>query len=166
MRLSRTKYKIKKGKHKANGFNFGLYFGNVETSWEFKLPTNAWYPEGTVEPGVNKICGFSFGFNHHKDSIRLGWQPAFDDEGMVWLYYYTYKDGKRTTDYLMKVDARTGLKHSLTIKVQGDRIIMIIDGIVFNRIYKMKPKWGYYLFPYFGGIDPAPYNMEFYLKRT
>tara|TARA_R100001463_G_scaffold28613_4_gene65564 strand:- start:1826 stop:2431 length:606 start_codon:yes stop_codon:yes gene_type:complete len=131
-------YTIKKGNH-YSGKRFRPFFKKR------KLIVNIAFHKGCRYKGsdqlneqINKAVGFGE-LNHHKNSTRLGWRyNSFNDN--IDLFNYEYINGKRTIIYNKTVE--------------------------FDKHYKVilassKPYWfGKYLFPYFGGKEPAPHNVK------
>jgi hypothetical protein len=94
----------------------------------------------------NKMAGFSRG-KHHTDSLRLVWRwnPSIQK---IEVGEYRYKNGERISSVIKTVDLYTTYKFTL----------MLHEGNY--------PWWGYKLFPYFGGNNPAPHDIHFqYLMK-
>lgn len=68
-----------------------LWLGRRAIEFTFAIDT-WWEPVPGVHDHIQKIAGISFGLNHHKNSIRLGFVPSFWENELN-LFAYVYKDG-------------------------------------------------------------------------
>jgi len=164
------KYIIKKNKHYAFGwiwriFNIHLYIKYI--SYEFKFNYGCWYPRESVEySGINKLCGLGYGFNHHKNSFRIGWQPDFDNPWVIRLYYYFYNADSKSyqSEYLTSVLSNQDIKiniHNTLIEIfWNNRYLQNFIPIL------IRSKFGFKLYPYFGGKSRAPNDICIYLDRN
>tara|TARA_Y100001938_G_scaffold143057_1_gene215243 strand:- start:3379 stop:3813 length:435 start_codon:yes stop_codon:yes gene_type:complete len=135
-------YLIKKGKH-YSGFRFIPFFRCREITIIFKFTDSCRYeynnPQLTEQ--INKLFGFG-ALWHHRSSVRIGWRysPKKDN---IKLYTYKYIQGVRFE------------KHFDTVKIgQYNKL----------RIKAHRSYWlGKFLFPYFGGKEPAPHDIKILL---
>jgi hypothetical protein len=165
-------YKIKKDKHYPSGFNFGITFSRFvkfrckfDKSCLYYIPDNDKYD-------INKLCGFSTTWFHHKQSGRVGWRCV--DGESIEILTYSYNNGVREqndTDFLGIVMPEE--EFEISIYDNEDSYIYTFE-IVGDRYSKMKcidnkkKDWfffHYLLYPYFGGNKTAPHDMSIYLKR-
>ncbi len=117
--------------------------------------------QGEDSADINKLFGVSFG-QHHKNSIRIGWNSA--GNGEIKLYYYAYEDGERTFNFIgtCKMYEFQLLKLELDFDNNLVKITNSVTGLPDSVRTKEIPykfprfKLGYYLFPYFGGNRTAP----------
>lgn len=140
---------------------------------------------------VNKLFGLSFGLfpsflpfpsltgkgkyiiapAHHVNSYRIGWN-YLKGTNQFRLYHYWYNKGVRHFKYLCEVAVGKEFTINLSFH-RGDNLIwcdlyigktkMVSEGVVFN--FKDVSKFSYKLFPYFGGNNPAPHDMSFYIDN-
>jgi len=108
---------------------------------------------------INKLFGYSLGFDHHKDSARFGW---FYQDGTIHLYAYVYDNGVRKSKLIKNIDLNN--TYILTLVDEGKNWLFSVDdgwSIVGQvRIEKSCDfKIGYKLWPYFGGNNPAPHDI-------
>jgi hypothetical protein len=109
---------------------------------------------------INKLFGFSLGFNHHQDSARFGW---FFKDDVIHLYAYIYDRGVRKFNFIQTV--KIGEEHVLTLKDEGDNWSFLVDNQTELKMKKSsKFKWGYKLWPFFGGNNPAPHDINIELS--
>ncbi len=151
-------YKIKKGKH-SSGLHFGPFFTN-KISFSAEFSESCIYNLGNSDQfDINKLIGFSNGF-HHKNSARIGWRAKGEQ---IEIVTYCYVDGVRIREEIMGLVA-PGEKFFCVIKEIGDLWVLQFQSLShFSKFYVKRGKqtfWGYKLYPYFGGNNVAPHNME------
>lgn len=156
---------IKKGNHRS-GIYPNIYFKMLKTKYEVIFSKDCIYKFNDVDDfDVNKLFGLSFGF-HHTNSIRFGWNV---DGDKIAIYAYCYKSGERIMNKITSLS--TDITNSFEIKVYDDFYELTIYNKISNSTITYitsKPKtvkWGYRLFPYFGGNKTAPHNMEIEMKK-
>lgn len=152
------KYVFKKGRHFAWHF-FKFYFKNSGTiEHRVKFSKNCLYSFGTIDDfDVNKLFGRSFGY-HHTNSIRFGWRS--DGKNII-IYAYNYKDGVRHIKELCKCIVNK--EYTFKMKYSPKDVLLEISSKDWTTKYAMdinaKRKFGYKLYPYFGGNRTAPHEM-------
>lgn len=138
-----------------------------EMKYKIKFDKNCWYPREDVEyTGINKLCGLGFGLNHHNNSIRIGWQPDFENENSILLYAYWYDSDKDGTYQKSLIgDILTNKEFSAGIKIFKDHYEVYVNNtnLLITNQYRDK-NWGFYLRPYFGGKSKSPNNMKIRIK--
>ncbi len=157
------KFIIKKGTHYSNETVFKLKnFFNINNTLQYQVT----FDDSCIyelpkedQEDINKLFGFSIGFNHHKDSARFGW---FYQDNTIHLYAYVYDNGVRRSKLIKNLDLNT--QYVLTLVDEGDNWVFSVDdgwSVIGNvKIPKScKFKWGYKLWPYFGGNNPAPHDI-------
>lgn len=94
-----------------------------------------------MHQGVNKLFGFSKGWNHMENSTRLGWTS--DGEKII-IHSFEHVGGSFES------------KELYSLEVEKDHILFVSN---------QYPKFfGYRLYPYFGGVLPAPKDMTIYIE--
>lgn len=170
MKTYNRDYNIKKGSHYVNwNQRIPIFHCNLtEVTFEFKPdPSLYWHPaRNNDDNDQNKLFGLGFGFNHHKDSIRITWRPDFDNEGMIEYLAYWYDGEERKSETFGTFDCRS--KKKLTGYISGlqtnEYKISFENNIVLAPNLSPDKKWGLYLRPYVGGDNRAIHSMEFDLK--
>ncbi len=162
---NRFVFLIKKGHHYS--FHFPkLYFGfKKKFEIRIKLDDNCKYDfgdEGNFD--VNKLWGVSFG-HHHKNSIRIGYRKSMSMTGGkdFELCLYRYDRGFREIECLLLFDAQEVVNLTLVLG-RNTFGLWRDDSLVTRPLYSDflgGLKFGYYLFPYFGGNGVAPHDMTF-----
>jgi hypothetical protein len=112
----------------------------------------------TRQGDTNKIIGLSDNWNHHKDSIRLGWRYY---KGKRQIMTIAYVKGKRSISYLC--DFEIGVEYDFWIGIYDRKYNLSFNG-VFASIHRYST-WNYprlLLKPYFGGKETT--NKEFKIK--
>lgn len=115
----------------------------VSLTGEFK--SNCWYRD-PQEPGqINKLFGFSSLFIH-RNSLRIGWRPCKEEEGVIELHLYCYVNGVRHTQLLEKVV----VERPFTIQLEP-------------RSFQQRFRYGWLCLPFFGGVMSTPRPMTIIL---
>lgn len=115
---------------------------------------------------INKLVGFSSGFDHHMDSARFGWRYS---NSKIELIAYCYVNNRRICESICKIELN---KNTLiSIEDIGDFYDFKVITHV-NRFHKRiskntrsgKFKKGLKLWPYFGGNQTAPHDIQIKLE--
>lgn len=154
-------YWMREGKH---GNSYFMPQFKSDQSREVTFNQSAIYK--TQDPqnqgDINKLFGFADCFSHHhKNSARFGWR-WFDDQLQIHAYYYV--KGQRRYQFLKSLTLDTA--YEMRIHATNDRYIFQIN----------QEKWefergcsgqviGYKLYPYFGGDEVAPQDINVKLNR-
>ena len=128
-------YRILEGEH-SSGFHFKPLFFIKELRAKVRFHESCLYNHA-AEYGVNKLFGFSQGLNHMKNSKRWGWTS---DGKKILLHLFDHIDGKIFSEEVDWVKPGEWRELALTSP--------------------KKTAVGYRLYPYFGGILPAPHDMD------
>lgn len=185
-------YTIEEGKHSAKGFHFGLHTGETEQTFRVTFDKNCNYPAIDSEDDTNKLFGWSYGIfpfrkqvtftgarnigdteifewepAHHNNSVRVGWKPNRQGD-YVSLCIYAYLNGERIiSDSIINIpyDEPTTLKlkNNYTTGAISLTLMKYVRTTI-NLFACIKPKFGYMLYPYFGGNAPAPHKITLTLK--
>tara|TARA_Y100001972_G_scaffold34235_1_gene42484 strand:+ start:3411 stop:3956 length:546 start_codon:yes stop_codon:yes gene_type:complete len=157
-------YTIPKGEHSS-----GTFFNHPDNSrivFKFMLDESAIYqteiPENQHD--VNKIYGFSdFGKIHQKYSIRLGWRYI---DGNIELCWLRHENGKHSSGKIRNIEIEE--IYQAVINITTFNYEIVIDGD--TTLVRRRPDgyWGlvrrYYLYPYFGGNEYAPHDINIRIK--
>lgn len=165
------KFTIKKDHHYSTHF-LRPYILKDKVEFAFKLSSNCSYFFGNEnDSDINKLFGVSFGY-HHNNSIRIGWRWN-QFEKCFEILPYIYKNGQRIPEWqdkiygcITKINADEAAYCSIEIN-DTNFIITIIKLDSVDSVLIPKPKltkFGYYLYPYFGGQEKAPHDMDIYLE--
>ena len=158
-------YTIEKGEHSSKGTNLGLFIGKI-LSVDVRFDNSAIYNLGNTNQGdINKLIGFSDCFSHHhKNSARLGWRWS-EEKQKVEIFAYTYAKGKRAFKWIN--DVVLNEKFTMKIKVSKNMYYFTVGapGVGLERGCNSKSAFGYKLFPYFGGDEVAPNDVNIYVKN-
>ncbi len=169
------KYLIKKGKHYC--FHFPKFHFGKKKEFDVRFIFNSGCKydfNSDFNYDINKLWGLSFGL-HHRDSFRIGWnsygtngEMNSKDGKYIALFYYAYNKGVRTYFQIGAIREGSLGKYKITLDFDNNTIIVSNEfsddqPIIFPFAFP-KFKWGYYLFPYFGGYRRSPDNMKIYLS--
>lgn len=153
-------YTIPKGEHSSMTFP-KLYLGYKKRfDLEVVFDDSCIYEldDAIDQLDINKLFGVSFG-DHHKNSIRIGWNYNLSTKNIV-IYYYVYEDGIRMYSEIDRVELNTKIKLAIELDTDNGDFTIHAPNCSCNRVYKY-PDWliGYYLNPYFGGNQVAPHEV-------
>lgn len=160
-------YKIKEGRHRSRFFDFIPHFGKKYIAKDVIFKDTCLYNFGTVDQfDVNKLFGLSLGL-HHKNSARFGWRPSDTLKGGIEISAYTYLNGERFYMPLASIKTNEQYCMELTVapgfykfKITNSSNVIICD----QKISRPEAiRWGYLLFPYFGGNRTAPRTLSIML---
>lgn len=119
----------------------------------------------TIDPvnqyDINKLWGFSEGFNNQYNSARIGW--AYNN-GALRLYGYVYAKGVRYSREITPVAINTEIPCS--IKLNGSSYLLTANGVTVSlpRGTTTTKASGLQQFPYFGGDEKAPQDIRIDIK--
>ncbi len=152
-----THYTIEAGEHHAT-----LTYKPVEVStlgFRAKFDSSAIYTTRNPrkQGDVNKLMGLSdCSDQHHTNSARFGWRWY---KGTLQILGYTYINGERSIKYLG--DVSLGKYHSYRILLEDQEYIFWLDDKQFSMPRACSGEAsGYKLFPYFGGEETAPHDID------
>ena len=117
---------------------------------------------------VNKLYGFSEGFNNQYNSARIGWRWL---DGELQLFAYVYAKGTLLRDPISYdppfiKSITIGNEVNCSIAISGSNYIFTVDGVVVKtaRGTTSTKFSGYQQYPYFGGSFTAPHLINIYIK--
>jgi hypothetical protein len=166
-----TKYTIPRGAHECEQRTIKVVSG---TSMNFivKFDSTAIYPAVITDYNhahdINKLWGFSEGWNNHYNSARIGWRWL---NGQLQLFAYVYVKGKLLRDpvsydppFIKSV--AIGAEINCSISISSNSYIFTVDGVVLKteRGRSTSKYNGYQQFPYFGGQLSAPHMVSIYIQ--
>jgi len=158
-----TIYKIGEGKHSSNRKIQMMRTDYL--SFDAKCNSTAMYE--SIDPvnqyDINKLYGFSdCNQLHQKNSARFGWRWL---NGELEILAYVYNDGVRDYEYITSVGI--GETHHYEIHAKPDKYIFILDNkeVQMDRTNRCEIGFYYMLFPYFGGDEVAPHDINIYIKE-
>jgi hypothetical protein len=154
-------FTIKRGKHRS-GYR---YKSNCNNHIEFKVKFDESAIYKTLDPAnqadVNKLYGVSdCGKNHMDYSIRFGWRYYQDKLQILW---FKHEAGKFSFDVITNIEINK--VYNCTIDIFSDEYIISVSGlttIVPRSCIKTNNR--YYLYPYFGGDETAPHDINIKIK--
>lgn len=137
----------------------------AELNFVVKFDSTAIY--STVQPAnqgdINKLYGFSDNNSDHQQfSARFGWRWSDDS---LQLFGYTYNNGIRESKKIGSVNI--GDEIACSIKVTVNDYIFSLNNIRVSMQRRSKTPYaiGYKLYPYFGGDEMAPHNINIWIKE-
>ena len=148
-------FTIKKGRH-SSSHGFHLYLFKKELNFSVMMVPDCLYRDEQIPGQINKVFGISFGV-HSSRSVRIGWRGH--REKIEFNTYVHLPDGQVKVDPLGPVQA--GKVAFFRIWREGKIVsVEMQGGARWDYTFDRLPFWGYRLYPYFGGIMPAPQEMK------
>lgn len=137
-----------------------------EMSFFIKFDSSAIYSSQTEvnQWDTNKLFGFSdCNSHHHQNSARFGWRWL---EGKIDIMVYCYVNGERIIEKIGETDPHTENYYNITLT--KDSYNFTFDGETLNVPRKnICDKGAYYtLWPYFGGNEKAPHDINIFFKNS
>jgi len=113
---------------------------------------------------INKLVGFSdCGQHHQSESARFGWR-WYEDE--LQILAYVYREGNRSYELMGAVPINQEI--NLSISIEGGQYLFTgtdLQSAAIDRTGQCEAGENYWLWPYFGGDEPAPHTVRIQLKR-
>jgi hypothetical protein len=159
-----VKYIIQKGNQYCDGNSYKA-LELTEMKFVARFDSTAIYQTQSAENqyDINKLYGFSDNnTDHHQYSARFGWR--WSDKALR-LFAYVYNQGAVTSKELATV--MIGTEVNCSIKVSGSNYLFTVDGTTtpMPRMAAMGKAKGYQLYPYFGGDELAPHQINIWIKN-
>lgn len=168
-----TQYQIPQGEHQSkvvNGF-FGDKMRTLKSdymSFTARFDESARYDLQNNDQGdINKLMGFADANSlHHDNSIRFGWRYSIAKDAIE-IFGYAYQDGVRNFKYITDVAIQETADFS--IQLTEESYVLQVKGektLEMDRMVKNTVGVYYLLFPYFGGNEPAPHDVNVFVKEN
>lgn len=165
----------------------GFYKNKSYLNFDFTFTSNCIYDLGLIHnQDCNKLYGLSFGLIHNTttlwgrlfkkkaNSFRLGWNCEMQDR-KIQLFAYYYNNGKRSIEFIADVDLNRKYNCNMVFDRLTNKIVIDInstDALIqtfasqtdYDFNFSSCPKYGLYLYPYFGGVLSAPHKMTIYIN--
>ena len=159
-----TQYTIKKGQQFCDKSTL-VSVQYSELKFLVKSDSSAIYStkNSSNQYDINKLYGFSDNDSaHHLYSARFGWRW---NDNALHLFAYIYNGGIRTSKELGTI--QIGTENSCSIKVAGGHYIFSLNNIADTllRSGTTGKGSGYKLYPYFGGDETAPHDINILIKE-
>ena len=159
-----VKYLIKKGNQYCEN-NAVTACQYAELKFAVRFDSTAIYQTVLVnnQLDINKLYGFSDNNAlHHAFSARFGWRWS---NNALRLFGYVYNDSIRSSAEIGAI--KIGTEYNCSIKVNASTYTFTADGksIVLPRTSTTLKASGYKLFPYFGGDENAPHDINIWIKE-
>ncbi|GAB3195510.1 hypothetical protein ABID22_001510 [Pontibacter aydingkolensis] len=155
-------YTIKKGSHTSTNNSFKTLKAQ-KLRFEVTFDSTAIYTSAKPENqyDINKLYGVSDCGSHHQvNSARIGWRWS---NNQLELHAYTYKGGSRQSVYITSITL--GKAALCELILEDGKYIFKVDGIGVEL-----PRGcsgisdAYQLYPYFGGDEVAPHDINIKIR--
>jgi hypothetical protein len=136
-----------------------------EINFIFKFDETAIYTTSNPsrQADINKLFGFSdCGAKHQENSARIGWR-WYEDKLELFAYYYN--NSERDQEYITTI--LPGKEYSCKISAKSGEYIFNVDNIIVKvpRSCTGSKSVKYYLYPFFGGSEVAPHDINIWIKE-
>lgn len=151
-----TIYHIAQGNHECDGWRGET--ATCDQAISFFFTPACLYDPSAINAGYSKLWGFSQGDVHY-NSLRLAWRSC---GRYIELALYAYTQGKRTiipidsVAYMHPYDARIWWEDGKYLVSVNGRTVSVPQPESLHLLWQC--------YPYFGGVDPAPWSMDIYIK--
>lgn len=157
-------YTIQKGSNYCDG-NVFRQIELTEMKFVVRFDSTAIYESQSAENqyDINKLYGFSDNnADHHQYSARFGWRWSAN---ALRLFAYIYNAGSVTSKELTTV--AIGAEINCSIKVNDTNYLFTVNGTTTQlpRLATTPKAEGYQLYPYFGGDEVAPHQINIWIKN-
>lgn len=165
MKTRASTSRIKKGEHRSRPRRLRLHRGIEQATIELSLSDLLYDPAEIPKADrqdVNKIWGFSCGWNHHKNSIRIGWYAI--SARKVAIVAYAYVNGERIVKHISNFTYENGFRIKVKVEykygIEAYMVTLMNDSLSPAVFINLKKRMGYMLNPYFGGNNGAVRDFE------
>ena len=111
---------------------------------------------------INKLYGFSDNNeDHHQFSARIGWRWS---DNKLRLFAYVYNYGEVSSDEISSVAIGAEISCAIIVDSNHYQFKVNNDRLTLPRSSKTAQALGYKLFPYFGGDETAPHDINIWIK--
>lgn len=155
-------FTIREGKHRStNALN---YSKDTVFGWNIEFDSSAIYKtvDSLNQLDVNKLIGWSdCGTDHIDNSIRFGWRWLNDS---LEIHWFKHELGEFSFDLIKRVSICEEHYYEMTISTWDYK--MGVDG-TYVHVPRNCPREyrRYQLYPYFGGDETAPHDINIKIKN-
>lgn len=156
------KYVILAGEHHAT-----LSFENIALDrLKFRALFDSTAIYSTVDPAnqgdINKLYGMAdCNSYHHTNSARFGWR-WYEEKIEIWAY--TYVNGERNSTFVDTVAPGVFNEYEISFEENQYRFRLNDKEVEMSRHCEATAE-GYRLFPYFGGDETAPHDINIWIEE-
>lgn len=163
-------FTINKNKHYCRWFwtkFFCPHWNHKSWTVTFKIAKENYLsaPRNPDDYDISKLYGCGFGFNHHANSWRLGWNWDFEQANTFNLYAYVYDEtGQHISEHLGKV--KGGKNYTVVVESKDKKYwFSCLDLGVLSCLPNTHKdcKLEFDLYPYNGGNNTAPHKETFFI---
>ena len=157
-----TTFTIKEGKHRSTcalNYSKDTVFG-----WDIQFDSSAIYQtvDSLNQYDINKLIGWSdCGDDHTENSIRFGWRWLNDS---LEIHWFKHEAGEFSFDLIKRINLCEEHYYELTI-FRWDYKLEVDGTYVYIPRNCPSDKRRYQLFPYFGGDETAPQDINIKIKK-
>jgi hypothetical protein len=157
-------YTIPQGQHYATQNTFqAVSYDELKFTVQFDSSAVYHTTDPKNQEDINKLYGFSDNNAEHQQfSARFGWNWA---RNALRLYAYVYNNGERISKEIISV--QIGDTYTCSIKISSDHYIFSANNVKVEMLRNSTTAnaVGYKLYPYFGGDETAPHEIDIRIKE-
>lgn len=157
-------YTIPKGQHYATQNTFqSVNYDELKFTVQFDSSAVYYTTDPRNQEDINKLYGFSDNNAEHQQfSARFGWNWA---RNALRLYAYVYNNGERSSKEITSVNI--GSTYTCSIKILPGHYLFSVEdsNTEMLRGSTTASAVGYKLYPYFGGDETAPHEINIRIKE-
>ena len=167
-----THYLIPVGKHESRIVG-GFIGDKIRTLKRDRIEFTARFDE-TVrydlgnrnQDDINKLMGFSEANQHHQqNSIRFGWRYLKASDNIE-ILAYAYQEGDQWYQSVAKVEINETVGYSIQIEDEAFILTVGESSLEVLRLKARERGLYYMLFPYFGGNETAPHDINIFISES
>lgn len=154
---------IKKGNNYCEGNNYIIgEYGDLRFSAILDSSCIYTTTDPSNQADINKLFGYAdCSSHHHKNSARFGWNWY---QGALRIHAYCYVDSVRKYREIGTVKVNEEFECKLTLQPNVYIFSLNGDTVKMERGCSDQKAYGYLLYPYFGGDEPSPQDMNIKIK--
>ncbi|MFC6999613.1 hypothetical protein [Rufibacter roseus] len=157
-----TQYTIKSGAHETTNPFKPLKTNKIKFSVKFDKTAKYSTKDPNNQADINKLYGMadcnSF---HHTNSARFGWRWY---QGKLELHAYSYANGVNSSKLVSAVDLDKW--YTCEIKLEDNKYVFQVGNQKVEQPRGCDGEGvGYQLYPYFGGDETAPHEINILIKN-
>ncbi len=163
-------YTIKKGNHFASlrWLRWPFFFGNTMQRSVIFNESCKYDLQNSDQQDWNKLFGFSIGFNHMRNSARFAYRWNVEKQVIEIAYFY-HENGEQNFGIFTNITLNSRIILSV-YKMKAGCLTQIFFRIYGDKQYTFSSqipykKYGYKLYPYFGGNQAAPHDIKISISK-
>ncbi|HEX8038989.1 MAG TPA: hypothetical protein VF490_07545 [Chryseosolibacter sp.] len=157
---------IRAGEHYASPRLYETFnSGRLRFKATFDESAKYEFSDSSLQTSKNKLMGFSDCSSlHHENSARFAWQWLHN---RIEIFAYCYVDSMRVEQFIAPVNLNE--ENLFEIEASGGEYVFYLNGerkVSVARTSTCSEGVNYMLYPYFGGTEPAPHDVNIKIEMV